>query len=46
MLRTPGTKRPRCLSDMVGVSHEVYAKVDVFAFGVTAFFMCVGRIVQ
>ena len=31
------------LSDMVGVSHEVYAKVDVFAFGVTAFFMCVGR---
>ena len=31
------------LSDMVGVSHEVYAKVDIFAFGVTAFFMCVGR---
>ena len=41
---TPGYQAPEMLlSDMVGVSHEVYAKVDVFAFGVTAFFMCVGR---
>ena len=41
---TPGYQAPEMLlSDMVGVSHETYAKVDVFAFGVTAFFMCVGR---
>jgi len=41
---TPGYQAPETLlSDMVGVSHDTYAKVDVFAFGVTAFFMCVGR---
>ena len=41
---TPGYQAPETiLSDMLDASDEAYAKVDVFAFGATVYFLCVGR---
>jgi serine/threonine protein kinase len=45
MYGTPGYQAPEMLlGDMSGkVDMDEYAKVDMFAFGVTAFFLCTGK---
>ena len=42
MYGTPGYQAPEMLLSDMDVPHDVYAKVDMFSFGVTAFFLCAG----
>lgn len=40
---TPGYQAPETLLSDMDVDHEAYTKVDMFAFGVTAYFLCTGK---
>ena len=42
MYGTPGYQAPEMLLSDMDVPHDVYTKVDMFSFGVTAFFLCAG----
>ena len=40
---TPGYQAPETLLSDMDVDHEAYTKVDMFAFGATAYFLCTGK---